>query len=217
MIPKIVFEDNHIIVAIKPPNVPSQEDSSGDPDMLSLLKSYIKEKYSKPGKVFLGLLHRLDRPAQGIMVFARTSKAAARLSKQISEHTFKKSYLAIVNKSVSAATLVDYMIKDTQKNISRVVSKDYPEAKKAELSFSPINTVDELTLLDISLKTGRPHQIRVQLSGIGAPILGDKKYGGAESKNLCLLAKKIEFTHPTTKEFMSFETDIPSEYPWNLF
>ena len=176
----VLYEDNHIIVAIKPVNVPSQEDKTGDKDMLTMIKEYIKEKYNKPGNVYIGLVHRLDRPVGGIMVFARTSKAASRLSEEVRNKSFNKKYLAIVNGKFDekSGTFVDYLWKDQKNNTSYVVKESKKGAKKAELNYEVLkyNHDDNLSLVKIDLKTGRHHQIRVQFSSRGHALYGDNKY-----------------------------------------
>ena len=171
---KVLFEDNHIIVVEKPPNVPSQSDKTGDVDMLSIVKEYIKEKYQKPGNVYLGLVHRLDRPVGGVMVFAKTSKAASRLSEQVREKTFKKKYLAVVDGKLDKeeGTLEDYLYKDERNNMSKVVSASKKGAKLAKLNYKVLayNEIKNLSLLEIKLHTGRHHQIRVQLAYFGHSI-----------------------------------------------
>lgn len=212
---KILHEDNHIVVVIKPINILSQSDSTNDPDMLTILKKYIKEKYQKPGNVYLGLVHRLDRPTGGIMVFARTSKAAARLNESIKNKSFKKSYLAVVHgNTLEKDNLVDYLIKKETK--SYVTTKEF--GKYAELDYEKINYNKEenLSLVKINLKTGRNHQIRLQFQSRGFPLYGDSKYGFDKNKNLGLYAYKLEFPHPTTKEILSF-TDYPDYNPFNKF
>ena len=176
---KVIYEDNHIIVVEKMPNIPSQSDKTGDIDMLTIVKQYIKEKYDKPGNVYLGLIHRLDRPVGGIMIFAKTSKAASRLSQQVREKVFKKNYLAVVDGKFENETgsLEDYLYKDERNNISKVVNKDKKNAKFAKLDYEVIkyDDVKKLSLVKINLHTGRHHQIRVQLSNFGHSIFGDTK------------------------------------------
>lgn len=220
---KVLHEDNHIIVVIKPHNIPSQADESGDMDLLSQVKAYLKEKYNKPGNVFVGLVHRLDRPTGGIMVFAKTSKAASRLSEQIKEHTTTKVYYTVVDGELRAAEerLVNYLKKDEKNNIVKLVSQGESGAKKAELYYKVLQTEGNYSLLEVKLLTGRSHQIRVQLSGIGIPICGDAKYNkkaSSKMKNLALWAGRLEFNHPVTKERMVFiaSPDV-SATPWNKF
>lgn len=211
----IIYEDNHLLVVEKPINVPVQADKSGDEDLLTMLKKYLKEKYNKPGEVYLGLVHRLDRPVGGVMVFAKTSKAASRLSKQVQKHEFKKIYMAVIEGKVSeSGTFKDKLKKDEKTNITRV-SED---GKEAELSYNLIGFVNNLSLVRISLKTGRSHQIRVQFASRKIPLYGDQKYNpNAVKDQIALFASKLEFKHPITKEVMSFELPLPERYPFTLF
>lgn len=210
---KVIYEDNHIIVVEKKPNIPSQADKTEDLDMLSIVKSYIKEKYQKPGNVYLGLVHRLDRPVGGIMIFAKTSKASSRLSNEVREKVFKKKYLAVVDGKLEEkeGILEDYLYKDERNNISKVVKKEKKNAKYAKLEYKVLkyNKIKDLSLLEINLHTGRHHQIRVQLSNMGHSIFGDQKYGTrGRGKQIALWAYKLTIIHPTTKEEMTFE-DLP--------
>lgn len=216
----ILYEDNHLLVVNKPANLPVCKDSSNDPDLLTILKEYIKNKYNKPGNVYLGLVHRLDRPTEGIMVFAKTSKAAERLSKQIQNKQFTKTYYAIVlGKLKNKDTLEDYLIKDEATNTSYITTKD--KGKLAILSYEVINSIDNLNLVKINLHTGRHHQIRVQFASRNNPLYGDHKYNNQVKKdnheNLALIAKELSFYHPTTKELLTFNIELPKKYPWNLF
>lgn len=220
----VLYEDNQIIVVVKPQNVPSQADESGDNDLLSMVKAYIKEKYNKPGEVFVGLVHRLDRPTGGIMVFARTSKAASRLSKQLVEHVMQKTYYAVTTTApkMKSATLVNYLKKDEKENIVKIVPQSEDGVKKAELIYKLLQTNDDgSALLEINILTGRSHQIRVQMAGIGCALYGDNKYGKVKSrasKNLGLWAGKLEFNHPVSKAKMVFVA--PPDFnkdPWNKF
>lgn len=210
---KIIYEDNHIIVVEKIPNIPSQADKTEDEDMFTLVKQYIKEKYQKPGNVYLGLVHRLDRPVGGIMIFAKTSKAASRLSDEIREKIFKKKYLTVVNGKIESqkGELEDYLYKDERNNMSKVVSKEKKNAKLAKLDYEVLayHPAKNLSLLRINLHTGRHHQIRVQLSHFGHSIFGDQKYGTrGQGKQIALWAYKLTIVHPTTKEEMTF-CDLP--------
>ena len=210
---KIIYEDNHIIVVEKKPNIPSQSDKTGDIDMLTIVKGYIKEKYNKPGNVYLGLVHRLDRPVGGIMIFAKTSKAASRLSNQVREKIFKKEYLAVVDGKFEQkkGSLTDYLYKDERNNISKVVKKEKKNAKLANLDYEVLkyNNVKNLSLVKINLHTGRHHQIRVQLANFNHSIFGDQKYGTrGKGKQIALWAYKLTIIHPITKEEMEF-TDFP--------
>ena len=216
---KILYEDNHIIVVEKPPNIPSQSDKTGDEDMLTIIKEYIKEKYNKPGNVYLGLVHRLDRPVGGVMVFAKTSKAASRLSEQVRNKTFKKEYLSIVDGKPKnkKGTLENYLLKNERTNTSKVVKEETKNSKYAKLDYEVLKYNEEinLSLLKILLHTGRHHQIRVQLSNFGHSICGDQKYGTrGRGKQISLWAYKLTIEHPITKEEMSFK-DLPEEIgPW---
>lgn len=205
----IIYEDNHIIVVEKPVNIPSQGDKTGDIDMLTLIKQHIKEKYNKPGDVYLGLVHRLDRPVGGIMVFAKTSKAAARLSEQVRVKDFKKKYLVIVDGKMDneIGSLEDYLLKNERLNMSKVVKEGTKNAKLAKLDYEVLKYDEEINLsvLKVNLHTGRHHQIRVQLSHEGHSIYGDQKYGTrGRGKQICLWAYEIAIIHPTTKETMKF-------------
>ena len=206
---KILFEDNHIIVAEKIPNVPSQADKTNDIDMLTLIKGYIKEKYNKPGNVYLGLVHRLDRPVGGVMVFAKTSKAAARLSEQVRQKSMQKEYLVVVDGRFKdkQQILEDYLLKDERNNVSKVVKEETKNAKYAKLEYQELKYREDndISLLRIKLHTGRHHQIRVQLSSRGHSIYGDQKYGTrGKQKQIALWAYKLSFDHPTTKERLTF-------------
>lgn len=212
---KVIYEDNHIIVVEKIPNVPSQEDKTGDISMMTLIKDYIKEKYNKPGNVYLGLVHRLDRPVGGVMVFAKTSKAASRLSNQVREKVFKKEYLAVVDGKLEQekGTLENYLYKDKKTNKSYVVSKDKKDSKFAKLDYEVIKYDKEnnVSLLKINLYTGRHHQIRVQFANIGHSIYGDQRYGSkGKNKQIALWAYRLTIEHPVRKEKMEFE-DLPKE------
>ena len=212
---KVIYEDNHIIVVEKIPNVPSQEDETGDISMMSLVKDYIKEKYNKPGNVYLGLVHRLDRPVGGVMIFAKTSKAASRLSNQVREKVFKKEYLAVVDGKLEQekGTLENYLYKDKKTNTSYVVNKDKKDSKYAKLDYEVIkyDKENDLSLIKINLYTGRHHQIRVQLSNFGHSIYGDQRYGSrGKNKQIALWAYKLIIEHPTKKEKIEFE-DLPKE------
>ncbi len=212
----IIYEDNHLLVVEKPINIPVQEDSSKDLDFLTLLKDFIKKRDNKPGNVFLGLIHRLDRPVGGIMVFAKTSKCASRLSEQVRNRTFKKTYFAIVEGKVEEkATLVDKLLKDTKNNIVRVDKN----GKDSILDYELIDYKDNLSLVKINLKTGRSHQIRVQFSSRGHALYGDQKYNSNSKvgEQIALFANSITFNHPITKEELTFELDLPNRKPWNKF
>jgi len=213
----IIYEDNHLLVIEKPINIPVQKDNSHDIDLITMLKDYRKKNENKPGDAYIGLIHRLDRPVGGIMVFAKTSKAAARLSDQIRTNTFHKTYIAVVHGTIpKEGTLEDYLIKNERENISYVTSKE--KGKYSKLEYKLLDTKDNLSLVRINLITGRPHQIRVQFSSRNHPLLGDSKYGDNPNNiNIALYAKSITFKHPTTKKELTFTLPKPNRYPFNLF
>lgn len=219
----VIYEDNHIIVVVKPQNIPTQEDESKDKDMLTIVKEYIKEKADKPGNVYVGLVHRLDRPTGGVMVFAKTSKAASRLSEQMSEGLFRKRYLTVVldKPKEKRLKLINYLKKNSRTNTVQVVPELTEGAKRAELEYNVLAIKDKVSLLEIDLFTGRSHQIRVQMKHIGCPVYGDVKYGGdklAKGHNLALWAYELKFVHPTTKENLTFKVYPPEDKtPWNVF
>lgn len=211
---KVIYEDNQIIVVEKEPNIPSQSDKTGDEDMLSLVKKYIKEKYNKPGEVYIGLVHRLDRPVGGVMVFARTSKSASRLSEQVRNKTLKKTYIATVDGKFeeNAGTLENYLYKDERNNMSKVVNKEKKNAKLAILDYEVLNYDEkrDLSVVKVNLHTGRHHQIRVQFAYAGHSLYGDQKYGvRGKGKQIRLWAYKLTLEHPTKKEMMTFESKPP--------
>lgn len=211
----ILYEDNHIIVVVKPYNVLSQGDATGDRSIMDAIKDYIKVKYHKPGNVYLGLVHRLDRPVGGIMVFARSSKAASRLSKAFNEHSITKKYMAIVHGKVSKKEeLVDYIEKD--KNGNSFISKN---GKKAILDYELLqyNKENDCSLVSISLKTGRHHQIRVQFASRGHYLLGDQRYGVLDNKQISLFSYYLSFEHPVTHEILEFKVMPKKENYWTLF
>ena len=210
----IIYEDNHIIVVEKPANIPSQEDRTGDLDMLRIIKEYIKDKYNKPGNVYLGLVHRLDRPTAGLMVFAKTSKAAARLSEEIRNDRMKKKYRAIVKGNLNNEGIMeDYLKKNSRINKSFVTNKEDKNGKLAKLEYKKIkyNKENNTTIVDINLITGRHHQIRVQFAERGHPVYADSKYDKPYKTNLKLYAYYLSFKHPVKDEILEFEY-IPNEY-----
>ena len=216
----IIYEDNHLLVVNKPANMPVSLDSSHDQDLLSKLKEYLKIKYNKPGEAYLGLVHRLDRPVEGIMVFAKTSKAASRLSEQIRTNKLNKTYYAVVeNNPPKEGTFINYLKKDEKTNTSYIT--DEKNGKKAILNYKLKKQTNNLNLVEINLITGRHHQKRVQFSNNKYPLYGDHKYNkkfiNDNTTNIALFAKKISFYHPTTKELLTFELDLPKKYPYNLF
>lgn len=212
---KVLYDDNHIIVVEKPVNIPSQGDKTGDEDMLTIIKAYLKEKYQKQGDVYLGLVHRLDRPTGGVMVFAKTSKAASRLSEQIRDKKFHKKYLAIVDGKMenNKGMFKDFLIKNEKTNTSKVVSKETKNAKEAILDYEVIKYNEEINMsaVKVDLHTGRHHQIRVQFASRNHSLSGDQKYGTrGRGKQLALWAYYLSFEHPTKKEMMEFE-DYPEK------
>lgn len=218
--PVVLYEDNHVIVAVKPCNMLTQSDNTGDTDMLSELKQYVKEKYEKPGEVYLGLVHRMDRPVGGLLVFARTSKAASRLSEQVRVHELNRQYVCVVEGSTpDTFTYTDYLVKDEDSNMVKVIP-DYLKAqgKEAVLHGRTIARRDGLSLVAIQLETGRAHQIRVQMQHAGYPLWGDNRYGhGKRGQQIALWGMRLAFTHPTNKEQMLFISPVPEEKPWLLF
>ena len=215
----VLYEDNHVIVVEKKSGILSQADKSGDVDMLTLVKAYIKEKYDKKGEVFLGLVHRLDTLTSGIMVFARTSKAASRLSDDIRQGKMNKKYLAVIEEVIEKkkGSFEDYLAKDNSKNIS-YVTKDEKKGKYSKLEYEVVEVKDNMSLVKINLITGRSHQIRVQFASRGYHIVGDAKYK-AKSKDkdkIALHACELAFYHPTKKELMTFEL-MPDRAPFDKF
>jgi len=213
---KILYEDNHLLVVVKPINMPVCEDSSGDIDLLSYLKGYIKEKYGKPGNVYLGLIHRLDRPVGGIMVFAKTSKCASRLSDQVRSGKIRKRYYAVICGNLTGIGVFnDKLLKDSHTNM---VSVD-PRGKDSSLEYTVISNRSGLSLVDINLITGRPHQIRVQFSSRNLPLFGDQRYNKSSlvGEQIALFSYYLSFEHPITRELMEFREDIPNRKPFNLF
>ena len=209
----IVFEDNHLLVVEKPINMPSQKDDSNDLDLLTYLKKYIKDKYNKPGNVYLALLHRLDRPVGGLMVFAKTSKAAQRMNEQIKNKKMYKQYIAVVEGVPGNGIFNNKLIIKNKNVVVSSIGKD------AQLKYKTLQTVNNLSLVAIELITGRKHQIRVQFSHNHYPIYGDQRYNKNAVKNqqIALFAKKIEFVHPVTKKIMTFELPLPKKNPFSLF
>lgn len=224
--PEVIYEDNSVIAVRKPCNQPTAPDESGDVSLLDTVKEYIKIKYSKPGQVYIGLVHRLDRPACGMVVFARNSKSAARLSEQVRTHTMHRIYYAVLRSRPAKikGTLTDYLLKDQKTNTVRVVKEGTEGAKRAELSYEVLKTAGSgenmLTLVRVRLKTGRPHQIRVQFAHIGCPLWGDQRYGfnvNRKGQQLALWAAVLELVHPIKKEKMRLVCRRPEGEPWSLF
>lgn len=213
---KILYEDNHLLVVVKPVNMPVCEDSSGDLDLLTYLKNYIKEKYNKPGNVYLGLIHRLDRPVGGIMVFAKTSKCASRLNEQVRLKRINKRYYAVICGNLTGSGIFnDKLLKDSRTNIVCVDSR----GKDSSLEYNVISHKNDYSLVDINLITGRSHQIRVQFSSRGYPLYGDQRYnrGALVGEQIALFSYYLSFYHPISGELMEFEESIPNRKPFNLF
>jgi len=219
----VLYEDNHLLVVLKPQNIPSQADSSGDKDLLTELKEYLVKKYDKKGDAYLGLVHRLDRPTGGIMVFAKTSKAAARLCEQIKsdDGDFEKSYLAVTSgKPTRTGRIEHYLVKDLKANTVVVAPSTLEGAKKAVSEIAIKDDRDGIALVELKLLTGRSHQARVQLKALGSPIVGDFRYAGdklIKSPHLALWAYKLVFSHPVTGDKMKFIALPPQEFPWTEF
>ena len=219
----VLYEDNQIIVVLKPQNVPTQADSSKDIDLLTMVKDYVKKKYNKEGEAFIGLVHRLDRPTGGVMVFARNSKSASRLAEQLKDGSFEKKYLAVLvgTPRDRKARLINYLVKDEKNNMVKTVPAKIEGAKRAELDYLVLDEDQDISLVDIKLITGRSHQARVQMQKIGHPIFGDARYGGdglAKGHNLALWAYELRFYHPVSKMPMVFVAYPPADkIPWKFF
>lgn len=218
----ILYEDNHIIVVMKPQNVPSCGDESGDDNLLDEIKAYIKEKYQKAGNVYVGLVHRLDRPTGGVMVYAKTSKAASRLSEQMRSGDFEKKYLTVLcgTPEEERKTLEGYLKKNAVNNMVYLCPPTTDGAKRASLEYKVLESKGKYSLAEVTLHTGRSHQIRVQMAGISHPVFGDMRYGGPEAQKgrLALWAYSLAFTHPVTKERLRFILEPPKdEIPWKAF
>ncbi len=214
----IVYEDNHVIVAVKPPNMLSQADKTKDADILSQVKEYIRVKYKKPGNVYVGLVHRLDRPVGGLMVFARTSKAAARLSAQMREHAMGREYLCVTEGQVKDKfTLINYLMQNERMNRVMVCDADERGAQEAILHGHCLARKNGTSLCSLRLETGRKHQIRVQMKEMGAPLWGDHRYGhGIPGQQIALWGYRLTFEHPTTKNIMTFQ-HLPCGSVWNTY
>ena len=218
----VVYEDNHIIVVNKSASEIVQGDKTGDTPLSETVKQYLKEKYDKPGNVFLGVTHRLDRPVSGLVVFAKTSKALSRLNEMFRLNAVKKTYWAIVKERPEAeeGELVHYMVRNEKQNKSYAYAKEAKNSKKAVLNYKVIARSDNYYLLEVDLKTGRHHQIRCQLAKMGCPIKGDLKYGFARSNpdgSICLHARKISFIHPVSKELIEIKAPLPKGNLWKAF
>ena len=216
---EVVYEDNHIIIVNKQSGEIVQGDKTGDRPLSDIAKDYIKEKYAKPGAVFLGVVHRLDRPVSGLVVFARTSKALTRLNKMFAEGEVHKTYWAIVKNAPreSEGTLTNWLVRTEKQNKSYAYDQEKPNAKKAILYYCTIAHSDNYSLLEVNLMTGRHHQIRCQLAAMGCPIKGDLKYGAPRSNpdgSISLMARRVAFIHPVSKEPVTAEAPIPNDPLW---
>ena len=215
----VVYEDNHIIIVNKQSGEIVQGDKTGDTPLSDIVKQYIKDKYNKPGNVFLGVVHRLDRPVSGLVVFAKTSKALSRLNEMFRTGDVHKTYWAIVKKNDIApeATLTDWLTRNERQNKSYAHNREVPGAKKAVLSYKVRSVSDNYMLLEVHLMTGRHHQIRCQLAHIGCPIKGDLKYGSPRSNpdgSISLMSRRVEFVHPVSKETIAVEAPVPNDRLW---
>lgn len=215
----VVYEDNHIIIVNKQSGEIVQGDKTGDTPLSDIVKQYIKEKYNKPGNVFLGVVHRLDRPVSGLVVFAKTSKALSRLNEMFRTGDVHKTYWAIVKKNDIApeATLTDWLTRNERQNKSYAHNREVPGAKKAVLSYKVRRMSDNYMLLEVRLMTGRHHQIRCQLAHMGCPIKGDLKYGSPRSNpdgSISLMSRRVEFVHPVSKETIAVEAPVPNDRLW---
>ncbi len=218
----VVYEDNHLIIVNKTASEIVQGDKTGDTPLSETVKQYIKEKYAKPGNVFLGVVHRLDRPVSGLVVFAKTSKALARLNEMFRNSEVKKTYWAIVKQRPpqDEGELVNYLVRNEKQNKSYAYDKEVKNSKKAVLHYRLIGHSQNYFLLEVDLKTGRHHQIRCQLAKMGCPIKGDLKYGFARSNpdgSICLHAHRVKFVHPVSKELIDVTAPLPSGNLWNGF
>ncbi len=220
---QVLYEDNHLLVLSKPVGMPTVPDSSKDFSLLEWGKAYLKESRNKPGNVFLGVVHRLDRPVSGVICFATTSKAASRLSDQLRNKKIEKTYLAVVHGAPpSEAELIHWISKDRRKNIVKLYAKNpggHLKAKKAKTHLKLLKTIESLSLVELVPETGRPHQLRAQCAKIGCPIVGDLKYGAPEplpNRSIALHALKLTLQHPTKKNTMTFIAEPPDFPPWNM-
>lgn len=215
----VLYEDNHLLAVVKPPGILSQADDTGESDMVTLLKQDLKIRYNKPGNVFVGLVHRLDRPVGGAMLFAKTSKGASRLSESVRSRAFDKIYIAVVHGSPAprAGRLRHYLRKDSTRNVVSVHNHEVSEAKEAILDYAVVATRNQYSLIAVRLLTGRPHQIRAQMAAVGCPLLFDRKYGAPApdgERDIALWSASIGVAHPVTKEWITFQSLPPQTEPW---
>ena len=218
----ILFEDNHLIAVFKKAGWIVQTDDTGDPSLDEMVKAYIAAKYNKPNGAFLGVVHRIDRPVSGVILFAKTSKALDRINKMFKEREMHKTYWAVVRQKPSQmeGTLVHWLVKNPQKNITTPYNEQVAGSQRAELHFKVLGFLDGYYLIEVDPITGRPHQIRVQLSTLGSPIVGDNKYGyprGSRKKSICLHARRLQFIHPVSKENVDIFAPLPKDGFWDKF
>ncbi len=219
---EIIHEDNHLLVINKPAGVLVQGDSTGDVTLADICKDYVRRKYNKPGNVFMGVVHRLDRPVSGVIVFAKTSKALTRLNKLFQERQVKKTYWAIVKNRPpeTEEVLVHWLIKDKTRNVTSAYTRKKPGSLESTLTYRVVNSVQRKHLLSVEPETGRPHQIRVQLAKVGCPIIGDLRYGNPppnDDASICLHARNLEFEHPVLKTIVRYTAPVPDMVLWNEF
>lgn len=219
---EVLYEDNHLIAVNKPSGLLVQEDETGDETLEMMVKEYVRVKYNKPGEAFLGVIHRIDRPVSGLVLFARTSKALERMNKLFAEHQIRKTYWAIVGERPpeDEGELVHWLIKDREKNQTRAYENTVKNGVRAELSYRLLGRLASNFLLEVSPLTGRPHQIRVQLAKMGCPIRGDVKYGfpeAARGARIYLHARQLRFVHPTKKEEITITAPLPRDQVWQMF
>lgn len=219
---EILYEDNHLLIINKSAGVLVQGDATGDKPLVELCREYIKEKYQKPGEVFLGVVHRLDRPVSGVVVFARTSKALARMNELFRNKETKKTYWALVGNKPDQpeGNLIHWLVKDEKKNKTTAYKKEHPQGQRSELSYRYLLSKSGMNLLEVNPITGRPHQIRVQLASMGCPIVGDVKYGfevGNSDNSICLHARQLQFIHPVKREPLTISAELPKNQFWKLF
>ncbi len=218
----ILFEDNHLIAVFKKAGWIVQVDDTNDPSLDEMVKTYIAEKYNKPNGAFLGVVHRLDRPVSGVILFAKTSKALDRINKMFKEREMQKTYWAVVRQkpSMMEGNLVHYLVKNPKKNITTAYNTEVPGSQRAELNFKVLGFLNDYYLIEVDPITGRPHQIRAQLATLGSPIVGDNKYGyprGSRKKSICLHARRLEFIHPVKKEPVKVFAPLPKDGFWDKF
>ncbi len=219
---QVIYEDNHLLIVNKDPGILVQGDRTGDVTLLDVLKEYVKDKYNKPGEVFLGLVHRLDRPVSGLVVFARTSKALERMNEIFRKRLVQKTYWAVVRRKPpeNAGKLVHWLVKNEQKNVVTAHEYEVPGSQRAELTYRVLGKINEHYLLEVNPLTGRPHQIRVQLASMGCPIRGDVKYGydrAVPDKKIYLHARRLYFVHPVKKEPLLCRAALPPDPFWEEF